>query len=72
MQSALANVGQMFASYQDRQRELREKLDASQPSEVVVDVSQEMVNDSDALIQQLLAQLQEAQQQQDPPPSEEA
>jgi hypothetical protein len=37
---------------------------------VVVDVSQDMVNDSDALIQQLLAQLQEAQQQEQEPPTD--
>ena len=69
MQAALSNIGVLFANYQERHRELRERLDAAQPSEVVVDVSQDMVNDSDALIQQLLAQLQEAQQQE--PPAED-
>lgn len=66
MQAALSNIGVLFANYQERHRELRERLDAAQPTEVVVDVSQDMVNDSDALIQQLLAQLQEAQQQEPP------
>jgi len=71
MQAALANIGTLFADYQERHRELRKRLDAAEPSEVVVDVSQEMVQDSDALIQQLLAQLQEAQQQQESPPPQE-
>ncbi len=66
MQAALSNIGVLFANYQERHRELRERLDAAQPTEVVVDVSQDMVQDSDALIQQLLAQLQEAQQQESP------
>jgi hypothetical protein len=70
MQAALSNIGVLFANYQERHRELRERLDAAQPSEVVVDVSQDMVNDSDALIQQLLAQLQEAQQQEQEPPTD--
>ena len=69
IQAALSNVGVLFANYQERHRELRERLEAAAPSEVVVDVSQEMVNDSDALIQQLLSQLQEAQQQE--PPAED-
>ena len=63
IQSALSNIGTLFANYQNSHRELRERLDAAGPSEVVVDVSQEMVDDSDALIQQLLAQLQEVQEQ---------
>ena len=62
IQSALSNIGTLFANYQNSHRELRERLNAAAPSEVVVDVSQEMVDDSDALIQQLLAQLQEAQE----------
>ncbi|MBC8325209.1 MAG: DNA repair ATPase [Verrucomicrobia subdivision 3 bacterium] len=66
MQAALSKIGVLFANYQERHRELRERLDAAQPTEVVVDVSQDMVQDSDALIQQLLAQLQEAQQQEPP------
>ena len=70
MQSALTNIGNLFSSYQDRNRDLQESLAAAQPSEVVVNVSQQMAEDSDALIQQILAQLKEAQQpqQQQPPP----
>jgi hypothetical protein len=79
LQSALTNIGSLFASYQDRNRDLQERLAAAGPSEVVVDVSKEMAEDSDALIQQILAQLKEAQEPQEkqppaedpPPPAEE-
>ena len=64
LQSALTNIGSLFASYQDRKRDLQERLDAAEPSEVVVDVSKEMAEDSDALIQQILEQLKEAQESQ--------
>ena len=71
LQSALTNIGSLFASYQDRNRDLQERLDAAEPSEVVVDVSKEMAEDSDALIQQILAQLKEAQEPQEEPPAED-
>jgi hypothetical protein len=79
LQSALTNIGSLFASYQDRNRDLQERLAAAGPSEVVVDVSKEMAEDGDALIQQILAQLKEAQEPQEkqppaedpPPPAEE-
>ena len=71
LQSALTNIGSLFASYQDRNRDLQERLDAAEPSEVVVDVSKEMAEDSDALIQQILAQLKEAQEPQEQQPSAE-
>ena len=62
-QAVMANMVQLLSASHERHRELQEKLAAAQPSEVVVDVSKEMVADSDALIQQLLAQLQAAQAQ---------
>ena len=70
MQSALTNIGNLFSSYQDRNRDLQESLASAQPTEVVVDVSKQMAEDSDALIQQILSQLKEAQQpqQQQAPP----
>ena len=71
LQSALTNIGSLFASYQDRNRDLQERLAAAGPSEVVVDVSKEMAEDSDALIQQILAQLKEAQEPQEEPPTED-
>ena len=63
MQAAMANMVQLLSASHERHRELQEKLAAAQPSEVVVDVSKEMVADSDMLIQNLLAQLQAAQAQ---------
>ena len=63
MQAAMANMVQLLSASHERHRELQEKLAAAQPSEVVVDVSKEMVADSDMLIQNLLAQLQTAQAQ---------
>ena len=75
MQSALTNIGNLFSSYQDRNRDLQESLASAQPTEVVVDVSKQMAEDSDALIQQILSQLKEAQQPQqqpeNPPPQAE-
>ena len=71
LQSALTNIGSLFASYQDRNRDLQERLAAAGPSEVVVDVSKEMAEDGDALIQQILAQLKEAQEPQEEPPTED-
>ena len=71
LQSALTNIGSLFASYQDRNRDLQERLAAAEPSEVVVDVSKEMAEDGDALIQQILAQLKEAQEPQEEPPTED-
>ena len=71
LQSALTNIGNLFSSYQDRSRDLQQQLaDAGRP-EVVVDVSQEMVGDSDALIRQILEQLEDVQQQPPPPAPEE-
>jgi DNA anti-recombination protein RmuC len=69
LQSALTNIGNLFSSYQGRSRDLQQRLADAEPSEVVVNVSQEMAGDSDALIRQILEQLQGAQQQ--PPPPEE-
>jgi len=73
MQAAMANIGNLFANYEQRQREMREQLVAAQPSEVVVDVSQQMTTDSDELVRQLIAQIDALQAaQQKPPPSPEA
>jgi len=80
LQATMANMVQLLSASHQRHRELQEKLAEAQPSEVVVDVSKEMVQDSDALIQQLLAELQAAQggakeasqaePQEEPPPAE--
>jgi hypothetical protein len=64
LQAALQQVGNLFTDYQMRTRDLQEELKSAQPSEVVVDVSEQMTANSDELIQQILDQLQAAQQQQ--------
>ena len=64
LQTALQQVGALFGNYQERVTELQGQLRESQPSEVVVDVSQQMTQNSDELIQQILDQLKTAQAQQ--------
>ena len=64
LQTALQQVGTLFGNYQERVTELQGQLRESQPSEVVVDVSQQMTQNSDELIQQILDQLKTAQAQQ--------
>ena len=64
LQTALQQVGTLFGNYQERVTELQGQLRESQPSEVVVDVSQQMTQNSDELIQQILDQLKTAQTQQ--------
>tara|TARA_B100001123_G_scaffold255853_1_gene285366 strand:+ start:1954 stop:7458 length:5505 start_codon:yes stop_codon:yes gene_type:complete len=64
LQAALQQVGNLFTDYQMRTRDLQEELKSAQPSEVVVDVSEQMTANSDELIQQILDQLQAAQEQQ--------
>ena len=65
----MANTVQLLSASHERHRELQEKLAAAQPSEVVLDVSKELVDNSDALIQQLLEQVKSAQggEQETPP-----
>ena len=71
MQATMSNMVQLLSASHQRHRELQEKLAAAQPSEVVVDVSKEMVADSDELIQNLLAQLDVIQgRKQETPPAE--
>ena len=82
LQTALHQVGALFGNYQERVTELQGQLREAQPSEVVVDVSQQMTQNSDELIQQILDQLKTAQAQQqaggqvppaegqEPPPAE--
>ena len=64
LQTALQQVGTLFGNYQERVTELQGQLREAQPSEVVVDVSQQMTQNSDELIQQILDQLKTAQAQQ--------
>ena len=64
LQTALQQVGALFGNYQERVTELQGQLREAQPSEVVVDVSQQMTQNSDELIQQILDQLKTAQAQQ--------
>ena len=64
LQAALQQVGNLFTDYQRRTRDLQEELKSAQPSEVVVDLSEQMTANSDELIQQILDQLQAAQEQQ--------
>ena len=64
LQAALQQVGALFGNYQERVTELQGQLREAQPSEVVVDVSQQMTQNSDELIQQILDQLKTAQAQQ--------
>ena len=64
LQTALQQVGALFGNYQERVTELQGQLREAQPSEVVVDVSQQMTQNSDELIQQILDQLKAAQAQQ--------
>ena len=64
LQAALQQVGTLFGNYQERVTELQGQLREAQPSEVVVDVSQQMTQNSDELIQQILDQLKTAQAQQ--------
>ena len=71
MQATMSNMVQLLSASHQRHRELQEKLAAAQPSEVVVDVSKEMMADSDELVQNLLAQLDAIQgRKQETPPAE--
>jgi len=70
MQATMSNMVQLLSASHQRHRELQEKLAAAQPSEVVVDVSKEMMADSDELVQNLLAQLDAIQgRKQETPPA---
>ena len=71
LQAALQQVGNLFTDYQMRTRDLQEELKSAQPSEVVVDVSEQMTANSDELIQQILDKLQAAQQNQENPAPEQ-
>jgi DNA-binding ferritin-like protein len=74
LQTALQQVGNLFATYQTRTRDLQEELKSAQPSEVVIDLNTQMAENSDELIRQILEQLDQAQQQQpdQSPPQEES
>jgi len=54
-----------------RTKDLQDELKNAQPSEVVVDLNAQMAQNSDELINQILQQLDQAQQpvDQEPPPS---
>jgi hypothetical protein len=71
LQAALQQVGNLFADYQMRTKDLQDELKNAQPSEVVVDLNAQMAQNSDELINQILQQLDQAQQpvDQEPPPS---
>ena len=73
MQTIMANISNLFAGYEARNRDMREQLAAAQPTEVVVDVSQQMATDSDEIVRQLIEQIDQLQaaEQQPPPPSPE-
>jgi len=68
LQVALQQVGNLFSDYQMRTKDLQDDLKAAQPSEVVVDLNAQMAQNSDELINQILEQLNQAQQ----PAKEEA
>ena len=68
LQAALQQVGNLFSDYQMRTKDLQDDLKAAQPSEVVVDLNAQMTQNSDELINQILEQLNQAQQ----PAEEEA
>ena len=74
LQTALQQVGNLFAAYQTRTRDLQEELKSAQPSEVVIDLNTQMAENSDELIRQILEQLDQAKQQQpdQSPPQEES
>jgi len=74
LQTALQQVGNLFATYQTRTRDLQEELKSAQPSEVVIDLNTQMAENSDELIRQILEQLDQAKQQQpdQSPPQEES
>ena len=64
----MANISNLFTGYEARNRDMREQLAAAQPTEVVVDVSQQMATDSDELVRQLIEQIDQLQAAEQPPP----